>query len=247
MNKFVAVIPARYASQRLPGKPLRIIAGKPMLQHVYENAAMSSAEDVIIATDDERIVGAAAEFGAETCMTSPDHKSGTERLAEVAAIKKWSNELVILNVQGDEPLMPSELMNQCANLLCDDQVNIGTLASPIQSQEDFQNPNIVKTLINCESFALYFSRAPIPFHSLNSSAEHARASALQHHGIYAYRHSVLKKFVSAQRSPLEIAEGLEQLRALTIGMNIKVAIPAIRPGRGVDTEEDLSIVERLLN
>ena len=247
MSEFAVVIPARYASRRLPGKPLRTIAGKPMLQHVYERASESSATEVVIATDDRRIADAAAKFSAENCMTSQEHKSGTDRLAEVARLKNWSDELIIVNVQGDEPLMPAELIDQCAHLLSDERADVGTLASRILSQEDFENPNIVKVLIDNDGFALYFSRAAIPFQSRQSSPELSRDSAFHHHGIYAYRYSVLKQIVSARRPTLEITEGLEQLRVLCIGMQIKVGIPVIRPGPGVDTEEDLAIAEQLLN
>lgn len=246
MSEFVVVIPARYASERLPGKPLRDIAGKPMLQHVYERGTESGAAAVIIATDDERIVDAAAAFGADACMTSAEHKSGTDRLAEVARVNGWSEKVVIVNLQGDEPLMPPPLIGQCAALLDDDRADVATLASPILSDDDFANPNIVKAVVDYEGFALYFSRAAIPFARSSDATHPARNSALHHHGIYAYRNAILQQIVEAEQSPLEIAEQLEQLRALSLGMRIKVGIPAIRPGPGVDTEEDLLAVARLL-
>jgi len=246
MSDFVVVIPARYASARLPGKPLRDIAGRPMLQHVYERGTESGAVEVLIATDDARIADAAAAFGAVVCMTSAEHKSGTDRLAEVARANRWSDETIVVNLQGDEPLMPPPLIGQCAALLNDERADVATLASPILSDDDFANPNIVKAVVDYEGFALYFSRAAIPFARSGDAANPARNSALHHHGIYAYRNAILQQIVEASQSPLEIAEQLEQLRALSLGMRIKVGVPATRPGPGVDTEEDLRAVARLL-
>ncbi len=246
MTEFVVVIPARYASERLPGKPLREIAGKPMLQHVYERGAESGAKEVVIATDDERIAAAVETFSASCCMTSADHKSGTDRLAEVARDFGWPDDMVIVNLQGDEPLMPPELIDQCAALLDDERADVATLASPVATEEDFANPNVVKVLTDNEGFALYFSRAAIPYSRTDSTDKLAQESALHHHGIYAYRNAVLQQIVSAEQSPLEIAEQLEQLRALGLGMKIKVGIPATRPGPGVDTEEDLEAAMLLL-
>jgi len=246
MSNFVVVIPARYASQRLPGKPLRDIAGKPLLQHVHERASESGATEVVIATDDQRIADSAETFGAAVCMTSRDHQSGTDRLAEVARISAWRDDTIIVNLQGDEPLMPAGLIDQCAALLDDEHADVATLASPIRSQQDFENPNIVKAIIDNFGFALYFSRAPIPYARSSDASAPARDCALHHHGIYAYRNSALQTFVNADQSPLEIAEQLEQLRALCLGMRIKVGIPTTRPGPGVDTEEDLAAAARLL-
>lgn len=246
MNEFVVVIPARYASQRLPGKPLRLIAGKTMLQHVHARGTESAARDVVIATDDPRIAEAVESFGAQCCMTSAAHKSGTDRLAEVAQEQDWPGEMIVVNLQGDEPLMPSELINQCASLLDDERADVATLASPILSDSDFGNPNIVKAVVDEDGFALYFSRAAIPYARIEAHRELARESALHHHGIYAYRNDVLQKIVAAKQSPLEIAEQLEQLRVLSLGMKIKIGIPTTRPGIGVDTEEDLREAERLL-
>lgn len=246
MTNFVVVIPSRYASVRLPGKPLRLIAGKTMLQHVYERGKESNATQVVIATDDDRIAEAASGFSAECCMTSADHESGTDRLAEVADKMGWADDQIIVNLQGDEPLMPPELIDQCAALLDDDAADIATLASPNLREEDFSNPNVVKTIVNNDGFALYFSRAAIPYSRSDGSGKFARDSALHHHGIYAYRKSVLQEIVVAERSPLEVSEKLEQLRALSLGMKIKVGIPAVHPGPGVDTEEDLIEAERIL-
>jgi 3-deoxy-manno-octulosonate cytidylyltransferase (CMP-KDO synthetase) len=244
MKDFVVVIPARFASERLPGKPLREIAGKPMLQHVYERAMESGAADVIIATDDQRIADAASSFSAACCMTSAEHQSGTDRLAEVARANKWTDDQIVVNLQGDEPLMPPELIRQCAALLANDSAGVATLASPILSAEDFVNPNVVKVVVDINDNALFFSRAAIPYSRTASTEKLARQTALHHHGIYAYRNLVLQKIVAAPQSPLEKCERLEQLRALSLGMTIKVGRPTTRPGPGVDTQADLAEVEK---
>lgn len=231
MTNFVVVIPSRYASVRLPGKPLRDINGKIMIQHVHERGMESSARDVVIATDDQRIGDACAAFGATVCMTGDQHRSGSERIAEVCDIMDWNDDTVVVNLQGDEPTMPAELIDQCAELLADSSVDIGTLASPIANEDDFQNPNVVKAVLDDDDNALYFSRSAIPHENADL--------ALHHHGIYAYRAGVLRRLVAAPPSQLETAERLEQLRALSLGMTIRVAIPGVRPGAGVDTEEDL--------
>ena len=246
MSGFVVVIPARFASVRLPGKPLREIAGKPMLQHVHERAIDSAAGEVIVATDDPRIAGAAKRFGAEVCLTSADHRSGTERLAEVARIRGWPAARVVVNLQGDEPLMPPQLIDQCAALLEAGDADMATLASPLESLEEFRNPNVVKVLVDARGEAIYFSRAAIPYPRSEGNAGQAMRCALRHHGIYAYRADALQQFVRAAPSPLEECEHLEQLRALTIGFRIRVGQPRVRPGPGVDTEEDLQRVAALL-
>jgi 3-deoxy-manno-octulosonate cytidylyltransferase (CMP-KDO synthetase) len=246
MSEFVIVIPSRYASERLPGKPLREIGGKPMLLHVHERGIESGAVEVVIATDDDRIAEVAESFGAKVCMTSAEHKSGTDRLAEVAFAKGWADEKVIVNLQGDEPLMPAQLIDQCAALLDDERADVATLASPLRSKRDFDNPNVVKVVIDDDGFAMYFSRAAIPFSRSGATDDLAKSSALHHHGIYAYRNNVLQKIVGAEQSKLEIAEQLEQLRALSLGLKIKVGIPDVRPGPGVDTEDDLREAEKQL-
>jgi len=246
MSGFVVVIPARYASERLPGKPLRAIGGKPMIQHVHARASESDADEVIIATDDERIADAARQFGAQACMTGSQHTSGTERLAEVCEINGWADDVRVVNLQGDEPLMPAALINQCAALLDDRDAHLSTLASPLQSTEDFRDPNVVKVVRADNGNALYFSRAAIPFARDTEQAALAQDSALHHHGIYAYRVAVLRQLVAAPPSPLESCERLEQLRALSLGLTIRVGVPEQRPGPGVDTEEDLAAVEKLL-
>lgn len=246
MSGFIVVIPARYASVRLPGKPLRTIGGKPMLQHVHERAQESAADEVIVATDDARIAQAAESFGAAVCMTSGEHQSGTERLAEVARIKKWPDDHVVVNLQGDEPLMPPELIAQCAALLRSGDADIATLASPFESRKDFEDPNVVKVIVDASGRAIYFSRATIPYSRSAGTRELALRCALRHHGIYAYRAGVLQRIVGAARSLLEECEQLEQLRALAMGLDIRVAEPVRRPGPGVDTEEDLLRVAALL-
>lgn len=244
MADFSVVIPSRYASLRLPGKPLIDIRGKPMIQHVYERACASAATQVVIATDDERIAEAAESFGATVCMTSAHHQSGTERIAEVADVMDWPDDKVVVNLQGDEPTMPPQLIDQCAALLDDATADVATLASPFLSQSDFENPNCVKVVRDLAGHAIYFSRAAIPYP--RDGDRDARAVALHHHGIYAYRCGVLRRFVAAEPSDLEVCEQLEQLRALSLGMTIAVGIPAERPGAGVDVADDIARVEREL-
>ena len=246
MRDFVVVIPARYASVRLPGKPLRLIAGKPMLQHVHERASESRASEVLIATDDPRIAEAAEAFGATVCMTAPHHQSGTDRLAEVSRHAGWPPDKVVVNLQGDEPLMPPELIDQCAALVAPPEAGMSTLASPFGSREEFENPNIVKVIVDDYGDAIYFSRAMIPYARHAESASLAMKTALHHHGIYAYCVDVLHRIVAAERSPLEISEQLEQLRALATGVKIRVGVPHKPPGPGVDTEADLLRAERLM-
>jgi len=247
MTEFVVVIPARYASTRLPGKVLREIRGRPMLQHVYERGRESAAAEVVIATDDERIADAADAFGATVCMTGDQHRSGTERIAEVADLLDWENEQVVVNLQGDEPGMPADLINQCAALLDDETADIATLASPLLMASDRENPNVVKVIRDVNGHAIYFSRAAIPFTREAANADLAAAAALHHHGIYAYRCGVLRRFVTAEPSDLEVSEQLEQLRALSLGMTITVGVPKKRPGTGVDTEDDLRRAEQELS
>ena len=239
MTEFVVVIPARFASTRLPGKALLDIHGKPMLQHVYERGAESGASEVVIATDDDRIAAAAEAFGATVCMTGDQHQSGTERIAEVADLLDWPDDQVVVNLQGDEPGMPAALLDQCAALLDDATADIATLASPFLSQRDFENPNCVKVIRDVNAHAIYFSRAAIPYPRDRGSEARAAGAALHHHGIYAYRCGVLRKLVAASPCELEVCEQLEQLRALSLGMTIAVGVPPIRPGAGIDTREDL--------
>jgi 3-deoxy-manno-octulosonate cytidylyltransferase (CMP-KDO synthetase) len=242
MSDFVVVIPARYASTRLPGKPLRQIAGRTMLEHVWRRASESRAREIVVATDDERIAVAAEAFGALACMTGDQHRSGTDRIAEVADLLDWDDGTVVVNVQGDEPTMPPALIDLAASLLTNGTADLATLASPLASQADFSDPNVVKVVCNDAGEALYFSRAAIPYARDAGAVDTARSAALHHHGIYAYRCGVLRRLVACPPSPLEDAEQLEQLRALSLGLRIRVGIPPCRPGRGVDTEADLDAV-----
>lgn len=247
MSDFSVVIPARYASSRLPGKPLLEILGKPMIQHVYERGVASDAQSVVIATDDERIATASEAFGASVCMTGTEHQSGTERITEVADIFGWDDARIVVNLQGDEPAMPADLINQCARLLADEDADIATLASPFESYNDFTNPNYVKVIRDQRGHAIYFSRTAIPYSRDPESETRAMAASLHHHGIYAYRCGVLRKLIGAEPSELERCEQLEQLRALSLGLKIAVGIPAQRPGAGVDVVEDLQRVADELN
>ncbi len=246
MKNFVVVIPARYASVRLPGKPLRPIAGEPMIQHVHRLAMQSKADEVWIATDDERIEATTRGFGANVCMTSADHHSGTERLAEVCELQSWPDDLVVVNLQGDEPLLPPVLIDECAALLEDDSVGMGTLASPMETDEDLRNPNVAKIVIDQHDNALYFSRAPIPYSRDEHTDKLTMQIALRHHGIYAYRCAVLRQLIAAGPCDMEQCEKLEQLRALWLGITVRVGRASVRPGPGVDTEEDIAAVEDAL-
>jgi len=245
MSEFIVVIPARYASERLPGKPLRKIAGKTMLQHVYERGKESNAREVFIATDNQKIFDMAESFGASVCMTDSHHCSGTERIAQVSEQMNWPDSQVVINLQGDEPLMPASLINQCVALLDNSSADIATLASPLASKADYQNPNIVKVIIDMDSNALYFSRSSIPYSRREKTNKLAVQTAMHHHGIYAYRCAALRKIMASERSALEICEQLEQLRALSIGLKIKVARALSRPPPSVDTEQDLAQIESL--
>lgn len=247
MSDFVVVIPARYASERLPGKPLRDILGRPMIAHVCDRARESSASEVIVATDDQRIAAVCEDHGVEVCMTGRDHRSGTERIAEVAEIMDWDDSRIVVNLQGDEPAMPSALIDQCADLLADSEADIATLASPLRALDDYRNPNIVKVVVNDLDMALYFSRAPIPYVRNKALEDLALSTALHHHGLYGYRCGVLRKLVAADPSAPELLEQLEQLRALSLGMTIRVGRPLERPGVGVDTEEDLALAAEALS
>lgn len=244
---FSVVIPARYASSRLPGKPLKDIAGKPMIQHVYERALESEAKEVVIATDDERIQKVAEEFGAKVVMTDPDHASGTDRLQEVVSKLNYYADDIVVNVQGDEPLIPPRVINQVAhNLAAEKDASIATLYEPIENIEDVFNPNIVQVVTDRNDFALYFSRAPIPYARddfAKSKEQMPQGVRFKRHiGIYAYRVNLLNSFVKWDEAPIETTECLEQLRALWNGSKIHVALADEIPPGGVDTEEDLERV-----
>ncbi len=249
---FTVVIPARYASTRLPAKPLKDIAGKPMIQHVYERACESKARQVIVATDDVRIEAVAKSFGAQVCMTLADHTSGTDRLQEVVASLGLGDDEIVVNVQGDEPLIPAQVINQVAeNLASMSTASMATLSEPIHSLADFRNPNIVKVVADVDGRALYFSRAPIPwprdhFAQPNVDTLPENFPAQRHIGIYAYRVGLLHKFVTWAPAPLEKIESLEQLRVMWNGQVIHVAEAIVAVPGGVDTEEDLQRIKSLL-
>lgn len=245
------VIPARFAATRLPGKPLREIAGKPLLQHVYECAQSTRADRVIIATDDVRIQKVAEAFGADVCMTSTEHRSGTQRSLEVIDKRGIGDEEIIVNLQGDEPLMPAVCIDQVANLLEDNpDAQMSTLATPILFDDAVFDSNIVKVVLNARGHALYFSRAPIPWHQ--GSFEQGRVNpvykdnCLRHIGMYAYRAGYIREYVALATSPLEEIESLEQLRVLWHGGNIVVGVAEQVPGPGVDTEKDIEEIRLLL-
>lgn len=237
------VIPSRYHSTRLPAKALCDIAGKPLIQHVYERACESDAESVLIATDDERIKDACLAFDAEVLLTAKDHPSGTDRLAEVAAIKGWADDRIIVNLQGDEPLLPPVLLNQVACSLADTETAaMATFCRQFSQVEDFENPNCVKVVFDQHNMALYFSRSSIPHNRDGVST----FSAYHHIGLYAYRAGYLKKFTQSPPGKLEQLEQLEQLRALEMGQQIRVDVTELDTGIGVDTPADLEQARRLL-
>ena len=243
---FVVIIPARFSSSRLPGKPLLSIAGQPMIQHVWQQATKSKASRVIVATDDSRIEAVAREFGAEVCMTRTDHTSGTDRLAEVADLAMFKDEQIIVNVQGDEPLIPPEVIDQVAgNLAACADAGVATLCEPIGSVTDFHNPNVVKVVADRYGLACYFSRAPIPWP--RDGFEEDRSCGSRHIGIYAYRVEQLRDFVSWPVAPMEKQESLEQLRFLSNGVQIHVSTSIAKVPGGVDTQDDLNAVNAFLN
>jgi len=243
---FIVVIPARYASTRLPGKPLLDIGGKPMIQHVYERAQGSSAERVIVATDDSRIEAVVAGFGGEVVMTSDEHPSGTDRLEEVARKLELATDSIVVNLQGDEPLLSVNAIEQVAgNLQKNNDCGIATLCELIISDEDLSNPNTVKVVRCNESRALYFSRSTIPY-PRNEKPSAARGLWYRHIGLYAYRVDVLKRFVKWEPSPLETSESLEQLRALQNGVSIHCDTVCEPIPGGVDTPEDLERIRNII-
>ena len=242
---FHVLIPARYASTRLPGKPLVDIGGRPMVRRVAERALASGADRVVVATDDARIAAALDGLaGVATMMTDPALPSGTDRAASVAASLGWDPQAIVVNVQGDEPFMPPALIRQAAELLeRDAMAGIATLATPIGALDEFVDPNVVKVVAGADGAALYFSRAPIPWIRDGASAglgsQTEFAGALRHVGLYAYRVGTLARITRLAPSPLEQREKLEQLRALEAGVRIVVAACVVPPGPGVDTEFDL--------
>lgn len=256
MSKFTVIIPARYASSRLPAKPLADIAGKPMIAHVFAKAQQSGAERIIVATDHSEVAKAAKAYGAEVCMTSEKHNSGTERLAEVVEKLAIADNEIIVNIQGDEPLIPPSIVRQVAENLVKYQVKMASLAVKIEEPEELFNPNAVKVLTDKDGYVLYFSRAVIPW-DRDQFARYQQQKLtlgdlkladhyLRHIGIYAYRAGFIKQYVQWQPTALEQIESLEQLRVLWNGEKIHVELAKEIPPVGVDTPEDLEKVRLIL-
>jgi 3-deoxy-manno-octulosonate cytidylyltransferase (CMP-KDO synthetase) len=245
---FTVVIPARYQSTRLPGKPLADIAGKPMIQWVHEQALQAGADKVIIATDDERVEQVVKSFGGEVCMTSPDHESGTERLAEVVEKMAIPDDHIIVNVQGDEPLIPPSIIAQVADNLANSQAPMATLAVEIDHEAEVFNPNAVKVVTDKDGYAMYFSRATIPWDRDNFAGQQQTIAQplMRHIGIYAYRAGFINTYINWQPTTLEKIECLEQLRVLWYGEKIHVEVAKEAPAAGVDTPEDLEVVRSII-
>ncbi len=248
---FKVVIPARYGSTRLPGKPLLDIAGKPMIEHVCQRALEADAQQVVVATDDERIFSAVKRLGMDVVMTDPDHQSGTERIAEVARILNWHDEDVVVNLQGDEPLIPPAYINQVAVALAGQQsAGMATLAAEIFDHEEIFNPNAVKVVLDQSGYALYFSRAAIPWDRArfpdDIKSDSLQLPYLRHIGMYAYNVDFLHRYCDWQPSPLETVESLEQLRVLWQGEKILVHKVEKTPEAGVDTRDDLTRVAKII-
>ena len=242
---FLVVIPARLGSTRLPRKPLADLDGKPMVVRVAERAKLSNAHSVVVATDSPEIQAACDEHRIECLLTSADHSTGTDRIAEVAQLLKLPADALVVNVQGDEPLIPPELINQVAQTLADHaSCAISTVATPITDLAEIDNPNAVKVVLNRANEALYFSRAPIPF--VRDQNMKAQTAHLRHLGIYAYRADFLQAYTRLEPAPPEQAEALEQLRALWNGYRIAVHVASEAPPAGVDTPEDLERVRQIL-
>ena len=247
---FFVVVPARLGSTRLPNKVLRNLAGKPLIQWTWQAACNSGATQVIVATDSAEVASVCANFGACVQLTSPEHASGTDRVNEVAARQGWADEAIVVNLQGDEPLMPPGLLTRAADLLATDRAaDVATLAHPLSTRAEWLDPSFVKVVRNSEGHALYFSRAPIPWGRDGDSREPGLPPfglALRHIGLYAYRVAALRRISSFPMAPLEQCESLEQLRALSHGLRIAVAVVHGMAPRGVDTEEDLRAVSHEL-
>ncbi|CAK9884589.1 MAG: 3-deoxy-manno-octulosonate cytidylyltransferase [Candidatus Erwinia impunctatus] len=246
---FVVIIPARYASTRLPGKPLVDIHGMPMILHVLARARESGAARVIVATDHAEVAEVVTQAGGEVCMTRTDHQSGTERLAEVIEHYQFPDDTIIVNVQGDEPLIPPVIIRQVAENLCDTEAGMATLAVPVTEVAEAFNPNAVKVVRDAMGFALYFSRATIPWdrERFAQNRDSIDDIFLRHIGIYGYRAGFIRRYIQWQPCPLEKFELLEQLRVLWNGEKIHVDVAKALPGAGVDTWEDLELVRTLLS
>lgn len=251
MPEFVVVIPARFASTRLPGKPLAEIAGKPMVVHVADRGRESGASDVVIATDDQRIAAAAAAHGYTAMMTRAEHASGTDRIAEVVQARGWTDETIVVNVQGDEPRLPPALIRSVAEQLeSHEQAEIATACHPIHDAKEMFDANAVKVVIDENGYALYFSRAPIPWARDAFAKDRSRLPetlpVYRHLGLYAYRCAFLRRYAGLAPTALEKFESLEQLRALAHGVRIAVAVTTEAPEPGVDTVEDLEKARRAI-
>lgn len=250
LSAYHIVIPARFASERLPGKVLLDLAGQTMLQHVWKRASQSSAESVIIATDDERIVSAAEAFGANVVLTSPDHQSGSDRIAECAEKLAWPDGHLVVNLQGDEPLMPPACLDQVAALL--DQradCEVASLYWPITEAAEVQNPNAVKVVTDSQNRALYFSRSPIPYARSFVSIADAIVAGVEwkrHLGLYAYRLAALRRYTASAPTPLEKSERLEQLRIMEQGGRIAMAAACEFIPAGIDTPDDMQRVRAII-
>jgi 3-deoxy-manno-octulosonate cytidylyltransferase (CMP-KDO synthetase) len=243
----IVIIPSRYDSVRLPGKPLADINGKTLIEHVYNCARASHANKVVVATDDERIMTAVNNFGGEAILTSSAHQSGTDRINEVIDILCLADDEIIINLQGDEPLMPATLINQIADLLeHEPDISMATACFSITGKKEFNDPNLVKVVFDKDNQALYFSRAPIPWPASNLPADKNKLG-YGHIGIYGYRAGFIKKYSKWPACELEKTEKLEQLRALHNGVNIKVCLTNELPGPGVDTPADLELVRKIIN
>jgi 3-deoxy-manno-octulosonate cytidylyltransferase (CMP-KDO synthetase) len=237
---FKAVIPARHASTRFPGKPLVMLAGRSMVERVHAAAMRSGAQEVWVATDDERIVAACRGFTDQVMVTSAEHRTGTDRVAEVAARRSWADDTIVVNVQGDSPLVPVAGIARAAALLqAHPGAAIGTVCCPIRDPADYENPNIVKAVFDRDGRAMYFSRAPIPSRGHGAPVP----ESFRHMGIYAYRVGALRRLAaSREECPLETAERLEQLRAMWLGMEIRIAALEVTPGPDVDVPADVEAV-----
>ncbi|MFV2061710.1 MAG: 3-deoxy-manno-octulosonate cytidylyltransferase [Gammaproteobacteria bacterium] len=262
---FKIIIPARFASSRLPGKALKPLLGIPMIQHVYQRAMETTASEIIVATDHEDIANVVKQFGGNVKMTKIDHPTGTDRISEVIDSLSWSDETIVVNLQGDEPHIPAQLIQDTAEVLTSNpQCDIATLATKMSSIKDILNPNMVKITLNNNNEALYFSRAAIPYNKKwtqnankqvilndNDDTESLKLPAeipyYHHIGLYAYTVGFLRQFPTLAPCPLELSESLEQLRALCYGYRIFVKVIKQSPGHGVDTEEDILRVEKLLS
>jgi 3-deoxy-manno-octulosonate cytidylyltransferase (CMP-KDO synthetase) len=249
-TSFNIVIPARYASSRFPGKPLQLICGIPMIVHVCQRATRSGAKRVIVATDDQRIIKTVEQAGYQAMMTRENHASGTDRIAEVAAKERWTDETIVVNIQGDEPLIePSNIETLVNVLVLQSTADIATIATPITESTELFDPNVVKVVTNHNGYALYFSRATIPWDrdrfpdDIDTISKHHQ----RHIGLYAYRAEFLKRYVKMPPAPIEALEKLEQLRILWNSESIIVASVSPAPATGVDTPEDLDRVEKIMS